>query len=748
MANRRNTPAEAAEQAAVVRARDRTRKRAQAAADYDIADQFKNNADTARRAKAEKSLRAWCETYLADRFKLRPWATYHKELFKAFENMLQQGGHQAVAAPRGGGKSAIAEAAIMYGALTGRTNYAVLLTATANLAPKSLSSIKTELQGNDLLLQDYEYLIRPLHIVGGGTVQRCRSMLLNGKNIWPQGGDPPINQYRLVLPQVPSEAGSGAVMECAGLLEAVRGIKYAKAGDIMRPQLALIDDPQTQRSAKSPKQCADRMHAIMAGISRLGGPTRDISMLLALTVIEEGDLADELLDRSKHPEFHGIRTSWFNAWPKGCNPRIPDDRASSDDARETAKTWDAYMDIHREELGAGKRRFPASRKFYNAHRDILDRGAEVSWPARKLGCVSAIEYGMRKFMLEPESFLAEMQNDPGLPQDTSATVVCSTQYLLNRTNGLPRYEVPLNAEKGTFFIDCHQRLLYYAVAFWGKGLTGGIVDYGTWPDQGSSFFELHHCRKPMSADSRVDAMSDEGKLTQALHHLLKELTQRRWLNGAGVEVDLELGLVDAGWKTDTVFEVCANAKRQYGVKVIPAIGTAFGPTKTPMSHWNRKTTKGLLGDNWHFAPPGRNRPCRHVLHDANRRKMSMWRCLNIPLGDAGALALFHAEPGKHRMVVEHLTSEVASRFKSNWGELVMFKLPPNRENHYLDCVSGVVTAAQMLGFRPPVIGTTAPPPVELGGAYEDGAEDAEPAPTAPVKKRTKQPRKRVTYMNI
>ncbi len=718
----------------------RTRQALEYAASWDLTPTIVNNKDVDRRKKAERNFKAWVETYLQDLFPLT-WASYHLKMLKAIDDMLLRGGHQAIAAPRAGGKSAICEAALLYAGLTGRCKYGIILTATAKLAPKSMAAIKTILHNNEMLLQDYELLIRPLlSIAASGSAARCRNLKINEQHLWSPGGDTPINKNRIVLPITPGEPGSNAVIEVWGLLEAVRGVKYSTGSEIVRPDIALVDDPQTAKSAKSPTQCQERKEAIMAGVSRLGGPAKDISMMMAVTVIKQGDMADEMLDRTKHPEMHGIRTAWFERWPEGMNPRIPGDRSSSAAASETSQKWDEYIDIYRDELRTGSRKGQKAKKFYRDNRKILDRNAKVSWPQRKLDCVSAIEYGMRMYLLDSETFLAEMQNDPGVLNDQLASIP-DVNFICDKQSGHVRYEVPLSARAGTFFIDCHQNLLYYTVGFFGQHQTGVIVDYDAWPKQPGSVFEHSHPRKPIHRHPRVNASTDEGKLFQALTLLVEELTNRQWKMSDGTECELNMGLIDAGWNTSVVHEFCAGA-RKFGVKCIPSIGTSFGVNKTPMTHWSRKRTKGIIGENWYYPPKAAGRPCRHVLFDANRRKMSLFRALNIPLGDPGSLSLYELRPiVKHRLFAEHLTSSSATKCDTDWGDLILFTLPPHREDHYLDCASGVLTAASMLGIKPSSVVSSSvisgmPQNTRSRGGGTTTSRKAKPKP------------RRVTYMNV
>lgn len=702
-------------------------------------------ADPHRRRRAEKTLKAWVETYLRDRFPL-PWAKYHLELFQEVERVIRDGGRQAFGAPRGGGKSGLLEAGVLWGVLTGQHPYAVLVTAIGRLAGKAMSSFKTALQNNSLLLADYPEVSFPL-IKVGNTPQRCNGMTLDGGHLWLPGGEQAWGKLRIVLPTVPGSPCSGAVIESAGLLEATRGLKYARGDELIRPSVALVDDPQTPRSARSALQCEERKAALNGGICHLGGPSREIGVLAAVTVIESGDMADEILDRTKHPEWHGTRKKLLESWPLGCDPRNIKARSESEGAVETAKLWDAYRELYLDDLANGDTDSKKSTSHYRKHRRMMDRGAVASWTHRKPGCLSAVEYGMRLFFKDPAAMLAEMQNDPGLPSSGPERSLSALE-ISEKTSGLARYEVPLTATRGTFFIDCHEKLLFYAVAFWSPGFTGAVVDYGSWPKQPGNYFEMAHARNTIAKSQKIKASTDEGRLFEALDILVGELAAREWRTAEGTEVDLELGLIDAGWRTDAVYDFCHQARRKHGVTVRPSHGQSFPPTKCPISRWDPKKTKGVIGDDWHFPPRARGRNIRHVLFDANRRKTFLMRRLATPAADPGSLSLFHAPAGSHRLIGDHVTAEVGKQVETPWGDLTIYSLLPGRDNHLLDCLSGICTAESMLGGK--IQRTLAAPE---GVAFDRPTStpapvQAEPSPSGSgeFRRAKRVPRRRVSYI--
>jgi hypothetical protein len=180
----------------------------------------------------------------------------------------------------------------------------------------------------------------------------------------------------------------------------IRGQNHARPdGKVVRPQLVMVDDPQTTESAWSPSQ-SQRREAILAGdVLGMAGPGKKISGLMACTVIRPGDMADSILDREKHPEWQGERTKMVYAFPSN------------------EKLWQQYAEIRADSLrndGDGS----TATEFYIKNREAMDAGAIVAWPERhNEDEISAIQHAMNLRLRDEAAFFAEFQTP-------SASVPC------------------------------------------------------------------------------------------------------------------------------------------------------------------------------------------------------------------------------------------------------------------------------------------------------------------------------------
>ena len=80
--------------------------------------------------------------------------------------------------------------------------------------------------------------------------------------------------------------------------------------------MVIVDDPQTDASSRSPVQCLKRERVLGGAILGLAGPSKRICGVMAATVITQGDMADNILDRKLHPEWSGMRKKMVYEWPK------------------------------------------------------------------------------------------------------------------------------------------------------------------------------------------------------------------------------------------------------------------------------------------------------------------------------------------------------------------------------------------------------------------------------------------------
>jgi hypothetical protein len=643
-----------------------------------------------RKAKAAQDYEFFCRTYFPNTFNL-PWSTDHRELIEDIQVIVVDGGQKAFAMPRGTGKTSLCEAAVLWATLYGYCLFPLVIGSDAGSALEILESIQKELETNDLLLEDFPEVCYPIRRLEG-IAHRCKGQLLDGERTHIHWASDCI-----VLPSVPGSKASGSLIAVAGLTGRLRGMKFKRPdGTSVRPDLVLLDDPQTDESARSPSQCATRKRLVNGAVLGLAGPGKEIAALMPCTVIAPGDLSDELLDREKNPQWRGKRTAMVKSWP--TNQAL----------------WDQYAEIWANSLRAGNDGQEAT-DFYAANREQMDAGFVVSWPARKKTReISGQQHAMNlRLKLGDVAFFAEYQNAPLI--ETQGEEMLTAGEISKKLNGLRRGAVPVGRDHVTAFIDVQGNLLYWMVVAWAQDFTGDIVDYGSWPDQKTDYFSKRGARRTLK--KTFPKKDQNGQIYAGLEQLTEQLLGRKWIReGDGAEMRITRCPIDANWgeSTDTVYLFCRQTK--WAGVVIPSHGKYVGASSKPWEQYVRREGE-LLGNHWMLPSVKEKRAVRHLLVDTNFQKTFVHQRLSVAMGDRGCLAL----PGRrrdgkaigadeHRMLSEHLVAEYRVKTQGNGRTVDEWKpLPGRPDNDFLDCLVGNAVAASMLGCSA-LASTTKPRP--------------------------------------
>jgi hypothetical protein len=347
------------------------------------------NAD--RKALAASDFRLFCDSYFPLTFHLS-WSPDHLKVIAKIEQAVLRGGVFAMAMPRGSGKTTICECACIWAVFYGHREFVCLIGSDEGHAMDMLESIKMELDGNDLLLEDFPEVIYPIQCLDG-IANRCNGQLYKNERThigW--------TAREVVLPTIPESVASAAIIKVAGITGRIRGMKYKRAdGQTVRPTLVVLDDPQTDESARSLSQCATRESILAGAVLGLAGPGKKISGIMPCTVIRPSDMADNILSRDKHPEWNGERTKMVYAFP--TNEAL----------------WRRYAEVRADSLRNGNAGEEAT-TLYRDHRVAMDEGAIVAWPERfNHDELSAIQHAINLKLQDEAAFFAEYQNEP-LPE--------------------------------------------------------------------------------------------------------------------------------------------------------------------------------------------------------------------------------------------------------------------------------------------------------------------------------------------
>ena len=350
-----------------------------------------------------------------------------------------------------------------------------LIGSDLSAAIELLESIKSELANNDMLLEDFPLEVGPFALLEG-EARRCGGQRYLGEKtniVW--------RADRLAFATIKGSTASGGVIRVAGIGGRIRGMKYTRPdGKNVRPDLCMVDDPQTDESAGSDSQNNYREGILTKAIRGLAGPGKKISILMPCTVIVRGDLADRIFNKKRHPDWDGVRLKALYSFPTNM------------------ALWDEYARLYRESRERGGDGLEAT-AHYKKNRGAMDAGCKVAWEARfEPGELSAVQSCMNLFLFSRSVFFSEHQNEP--EEEVIHTGRITAEGALAKLSGRERGEVPKNAQWIVAHVDVHDEILYWQAIAIEPGFTCATIDYGTWPGQ--------HLRYFSQADPQQNAVED------------------------------------------------------------------------------------------------------------------------------------------------------------------------------------------------------------------------------------------------
>ena len=354
-------------------------------------------------------------------------------------------------------------------------------------------------------------------------------------------------------------------------------------------------------------------------------PARRSAGIMPCTVIRPGDMADNILDRDKHPEWNGERTKMVYAFP---------------DEREALA---AVRRAPGREPAGGQRRAKRRPSSTVHNREAMDEGAHVAWPERfNPDELSALQHAMNLKLQDEAAFFAEYQNEP-LPEDScDADELTADQIAAKINRHAARRRADRRAVTSRCSSTCRPTLLFYVVAGWEDDFTGYVIDYGTYPDQQRPYFTLRDARHTLATGDQGQRARRRDLCRAGSAH--QRLTWPRVAARRRRDAADRACLIDANW---------GNVDRR-GLPVLPAVAArrhrdaqprpvrrCVEPAVLRVQAQGRATGSG---HNWRMPNVQGKRAIRHVVFDTNYWKSFVHARLAVAMGDRGCLSLFGDDP--------------------------------------------------------------------------------------------------------
>lgn len=650
-------------------------------------------ADPDRREACCKSLKLFCETYAPEAFSMG-WSEAHLRAIDRIEEAATLGALFAFAMARGSGKSTICRLGTLWATLNGIRRYAFVIGATDAKAGQTLDSLKMLIRSSEALIADFPEVCHYACALNG-QANRAIGQTCEGVSTmieWSADG--------IVYPTVPPPKNwpkhwplrsdgmaptSGSVIATSGLTgEGIRGsLKTLTSGAMVRPDLVILDDPQTASSARSKTQNLVREQLVSADVLGMAGPGQKIAAVMPCTIIEPGDMADTMLDRTKHPLWRGQCSGILKSMPKHL-------------AR-----WDAYYEVYSECAQLEPPDFTRSNAYYVAHRAELEEGAEASWEDRKADDeISAIQHAMHIRFRDPFAFAAEYMNDPK-PLHAVAASVLDPEMVAKKVTNLPRLVVPRSCTRITSMIDVGVHVLWYCVVAWDERFGGQVLDYGPFPDQPRLYFTAADARITLASLPGMADVPQEAALFAGLMAASARIHGRKYVQEeTGNEMAVERGLVDANYgpMTDVVYQFCRQDP--HAAILLPSHGKYIGPKATPIANWQKREGERIVP--WcRISNAEAGKKGRKAVFDTNKVKSFVAERLRTPFAAPGCLSLFKAAEDEHQMFADHCAAEYPKPRPANAGGYAVDEWVERvgRDNHLWDCLVGCAVGASIQGLR-------------------------------------------------
>ena len=606
----------------------------------------------------------------------------HLELLSALQSAVLHGESAVLALPRGYGKSSLALIAATWAILYAHRRYVLLIGASSQAGKRLIRNIRSELLYNPILgpgtvtpdSDDTEltdgglfpevcYPIRKVGTLGA----RAAGQIYKG-----QPTRIGLAADRLILPTIEGSITSGLIIESTGLTGEIRGKNHTTSAGSLRPDLVLVDDPQTDSSARSASQVEQRYDLINGCISGLSSVDNPIAMVASVTVVEDGDLACKLL---KSPYWRSVKYGVVNQLP----------------TEKQLDKWAEYNNLRVKLIEDGKNDSEIQtelNKFFAKNEKLLTGGMVPTWDAfRNPGDISPLQKIMQLYYEDFGSFVRERMNDPSLAMTVEQNKL-TVEHLATKINNYKRGSIPLEVEAITAGCDSQTLGIFWCILGHTADNSAYILDYGKLP-KGRKTITALYGEKPLEECVYLGYMD-----------LLADLLNRKYTRPDGLELSISKILCDAS-HGPTNPKVMQAIRDTQDMRVQPVYGRASTPDSLL---FGKKKPGELAGMGWRMPPvrsikdKNGNRLVlpRHVLLDVNSWKSTLRSKLIAAQGTAGSMSIFKDAVANHKEFFLHLTSEKSSPLSGKYGTIDSWKLIPNRQNHYWDVLNYATAAGSMV----------------------------------------------------
>lgn len=562
--------------------------------------------------------------YFRPFLKHRASADIKETLIRDAQNCALSGGMTAELIARGGGKTTWIDIILpAWAVLYGHRSFPVTFGASMKAAKKNLKSVKRHFARSPEILADFPAIAIPIRHLGG-VAQRAASQTYHGK-----ATDIEWGTDQITLPMLrddhgqPLDAGCGAILATTGIGGAIRG---ANEGG-RRPDMALIDDPQTRKTAASPKLVEGILEYIHSDALGLAGHDSTIAAFLTITPQRFGDVATEISSQAKYPE-----------WSVKVQPFI----------KTLPPNWEQLVQLFCEQYAAD-----AAAKDYK-------RTLSTAWYKENAALFAAMEtidaeqYDHERevdvvhHLLNLRAKMGRAAFDAEIMMhvtDAASEIQIDADRVSSALNGAPRGILPPGTDTVVGFCDINIQAgagLSWALVAFGAQRVAAVIDYGRIPGDGS----------PLVPPNASD-LTRNRRVAAAIREVVTTIANRRIRDARNRAVRIRALAFDRGWLPDVVHRTLYVLRKTVptGFPIVSMRGFPWNKFGTRASDMLRRgdhifATRSRYGEYLAFMAPY----WREIMQSGFLETPLMPGSLSLFGNDAAAHYLFAREVCAERLV--------------------------------------------------------------------------------------------------
>lgn len=670
---------------------DAARKAKQRAEERDL--KISRPADVARRRACLEDPYLFMRTYFPGIF-YQQFTPTRRQMADAILHAARYGGDQAIAGPRGDGKTRLALFCALYLMLGGQVHFPLIISKSGPRAARELKNLKHAIEESvrdkQAFALDFPEICEPLSAIGRWA-SKARQQTAYGTYTELEWGEecvilPTIKTATLKanawLPADPESAARGQIVASLGIEGPIRGYSVRNR----RPDMAVLDDLDDRESARSEMQTETREKIIEEDIGGLAGPDRTISRVMLCTLINRTCIAAMFTGDDKK-SWGGQRHKLLAA--------LPDNRA----------LWDEFVDMRKNRNKDDDPDGRVAHQFYLERREAMDAGAVVTNEFRfdsrllkdgKPKEASALEACYNIIADRGwDHFATEYNNDP--PEESAFVESgINPRMVQTQLSGLRRGVIPAGCTVLAHGIDIGKTKGWHFVvrAFRPDG-TGYTIDYGNPSLVGSKY----------GSEEGLDRA-----IYDAVLRRMEEFREARYATADGAPISEVISIFDARWKPDTIYKAVTAAGM--GVHALLGIGQSGGVAMqgkfrdlVDKTHTKRKCGTTGAYEELHTGDYGK---CWVIHSDADRwkaREHEGWMtardkpgCLFVFGEEAGEKGRLSADERTHDEYANHICAEIEAEVEHR-GFKVLKWIAKGKQNDYLDASAMTNVGAAIKGIR-------------------------------------------------